>query len=105
MMPVMAAHPRLDHLLRARPRLHGACVRRDCRDERGQGLIERADAGDVAGAGDRLRRPRPKMAKEAMRTGKSIRELARERGIPAADLEVLLDPYLHDPGPAGAGPG
>ncbi len=33
-----------------------------------------------------------KLAKEALASGRTIRELALERGIPAADLDVLLDP-------------
>ena len=33
-----------------------------------------------------------KLAKDALASGRTIRELALERGIPAADLDVLLDP-------------
>ena len=33
-----------------------------------------------------------KLAKEALSGGRTIRELALERGIPAAELDVLLDP-------------
>jgi fumarate hydratase class II len=45
-----------------------------------------------------------KLAKEALASGRTIRELALERGIPAADLEVLLDPDRMTR-PGGAGPG
>jgi fumarate hydratase class II len=46
-----------------------------------------------------------KLAKEALASGRTIRELALERGIPAADLDVLLDPdRMTRPGSEG-GPG
>jgi fumarate hydratase class II len=45
-----------------------------------------------------------KLAKEALASGRTIRELALERGIPAADLEVLLDPDRMTRA-GGAGPG
>jgi fumarate hydratase class II len=45
-----------------------------------------------------------KLAKEALGSGRTIRELALERGIPAADLDVLLDPdRMTRPG-GGGGP-
>ena len=46
-----------------------------------------------------------KLAKEALAGGRTIRELALERGIPAADLDLLLDPdRMTRPG-AGGGSG
>lgn len=45
-----------------------------------------------------------KMAKEAFRTGRTIRELARERGFSDAELERIIDPgKLTEPG-LGGGP-
>ncbi len=45
------------------------------------------------------------LAKQALASGRTIRELALERGIPATDLDVLLDPdRMTRPGSAG-GPG
>jgi fumarate hydratase class II len=45
-----------------------------------------------------------KLAKEAHRTGRTIRELALERGLEAADLDRLLDPAaMTEPG-LGSGP-
>ncbi len=45
-----------------------------------------------------------KLAKEALASGRTIRELALEQGIPAADLDVLLDPdRMTRPGAAGPG--
>lgn len=45
-----------------------------------------------------------KLAKEAGRTGRTIRELARERGIPEDELTRILDPArMTEPG-LGAGP-
>ena len=46
------------------------------------------------------------LAKEAFKSGRTIRELALERGIPADDLDRLLDPASMtepglDGGPAG----
>jgi fumarate hydratase class II len=48
-----------------------------------------------------------KMAKEALRSGRTIRELARERGFSDADLDRIMDPAkLTEPGlDAGAGGG
>jgi fumarate hydratase class II len=44
------------------------------------------------------------LAKEGFRTGKTIRELALERGIAADTLDELLDPFaMTEPG-LGAGP-
>jgi fumarate hydratase class II len=47
------------------------------------------------------------MAKEALRSGRTIRELARERGFSDADLDRIMDPAkLTEPGlDAGAGGG
>jgi fumarate hydratase class II len=43
-----------------------------------------------------------KLAKEALRTGRTIRELALERGIAAGDLEKILDPAkMTEPGLEG----
>jgi fumarate hydratase class II len=43
-----------------------------------------------------------KLAKDALASGRTIRELALARGIPAADLDVLLDPdRMTRPGSAG----
>jgi fumarate hydratase class II len=45
-----------------------------------------------------------KLAKEAHRSGRTIRELALERGIDAAELDELLDPAgMTEPG-LGGGP-
>jgi fumarate hydratase class II len=45
-----------------------------------------------------------KLAKEALRSGRTIRELAREKGIAAADLDTVLDPAkMTEPG-LGGGP-
>jgi fumarate hydratase, class II len=45
------------------------------------------------------------LAKEALKTGRTIRELALERGIAADRLDVLLDPAaMTEPG-LGGGPG
>jgi fumarate hydratase class II len=48
-----------------------------------------------------------KMAKEALKSGRTIRELARERGFSDADLERIMDPAkMTEPGlDAGAGGG
>src|SRR6266536_5655663 len=48
-----------------------------------------------------------KMAKEALKSGRTIRELARERGFSDADLEQIMDPAkMTEPGlDAGAGGG
>ena len=48
-----------------------------------------------------------KMAKEALKSGRTIRELARERGFSEADLDRIMDPAkLTEPGlEAGAGGG
>ena len=46
-----------------------------------------------------------KIAKEALRSGRTIRELSRERGLSEAELDELLDPSkMTEPG-LGAGPG
>jgi fumarate hydratase class II len=43
-----------------------------------------------------------KMAKEAFRSGRTIRELARERGFSEADLDRIIDPAkLTEPGLEG----
>jgi fumarate hydratase class II len=45
-----------------------------------------------------------KLAKEALRSGRTIRELAREKGVAAADLDTILDPAkMTEPG-LGGGP-
>jgi fumarate hydratase class II len=45
-----------------------------------------------------------KMAKEALRTGRTIRELAAEKGFSEADLDRIIDPgKLTEPG-LGGGP-
>ena len=45
-----------------------------------------------------------KLAKEALKSGRTIRELALERGMDAADLDRLLDPAgMTEPG-LGGGP-
>jgi fumarate hydratase, class II len=47
-----------------------------------------------------------KLAKEALAGGRTIRELALERGLPAADLDVLLDPdRMTRPGSGGGSTG
>jgi fumarate hydratase, class II len=47
-----------------------------------------------------------KLAKEALASGRTIRELALERGIPAADLDQLLDPdRMTRPGAGSGSPG
>ncbi|MFI5199736.1 MAG: lyase family protein, partial [Candidatus Limnocylindrales bacterium] len=47
-----------------------------------------------------------KLAKDALASGRTIRELALELGIPAADLDVLLDPdRMTRPGSGGFGGG
>jgi fumarate hydratase class II len=44
-----------------------------------------------------------KLAKEALRSGRTIRELALEKGIAAADLDTILDPAkMTEPGLGGA---
>ena len=45
------------------------------------------------------------MAKEGFKTGRTIREMALEKGIPAEKLDELLDPAkMTEPG-LGGGPG
>jgi fumarate hydratase class II len=47
-----------------------------------------------------------KLAKEALRSGRTIRELALEKGIPAADLDTILDPAkMTEPGLGGGAAG
>ncbi len=47
-----------------------------------------------------------KIAKESMRTGKAIRELARERGVSEEDLHRVLDlGRMTEPGLEGPGGG
>jgi fumarate hydratase class II len=47
-----------------------------------------------------------KLAKQALASGRTIRELALDQGIPAADLDVLLDPdRMTRPGSAGGSTG
>src|SRR3984893_4121358 len=47
-----------------------------------------------------------RLAKEALRTGRTIRELALEKGIAAADLDTILDPAtMTDPGLGAGGVG
>jgi fumarate hydratase, class II len=47
-----------------------------------------------------------KLAKEALRSGRTIRELALEKGIAAADLDTILDPAkMTEPGLGGAAAG
>jgi fumarate hydratase class II len=47
-----------------------------------------------------------KLAKQALASGRTIRDLALEQGIPAADLDVLLDPdRMTRPGSAGGSAG
>jgi fumarate hydratase, class II len=47
-----------------------------------------------------------KLAKEALRTGRTIRELAREKGLSEEELETILDPaQLTQPGLQGGGGG
>ena len=58
-------------------------------------------AGDVAA--DRLDEA-AKLAKEALRSGRTIRDLATERGIAADRLDEILDPAsMTEPG-LGDGP-
>jgi fumarate hydratase class II len=46
------------------------------------------------------------MAKEAFKSGKTIRELALERGMDPAQLDELLDPAkMTEPGLGGGGGG
>jgi fumarate hydratase class II len=47
-----------------------------------------------------------KLAKDALRSGRTIRELALERGLDAVELDRLLDPAtMTEPGIGGAGGG
>jgi fumarate hydratase class II len=45
-----------------------------------------------------------KLAKEALRTGRTIRELALERGMAPGELDRILDPArMTEPGAEGGG--
>jgi fumarate hydratase class II len=80
------------------------CIRGLEATERGpqlveQGLMLATALAPVIGYDEAAR-----LAKEALRSGRTIRELAREKGIAAADLDTLLDPAkMTEPG-LGGGP-
>jgi fumarate hydratase class II len=75
--------------------------------ERGPGLVEQGLMLATALAPEVGYDEAAKMAKEALKSGRTIRELARERGFSDSDLDRILDPAkLTEPGlegPAASG--
>ena len=109
MMPVAAvAILESVHLLGASAENFAArCVEGLQATERGPALVEQGLMLATAFAPVIGYDEAAKMAKEALKSGRTIRELARERGFSDADLDRIMDPAkLTEPGlEAGAGSG
>ena len=106
MLPVTAAAllESIDLLAAATANFSARCIEGLTATDRGPALVEQGlmlatALAPVIGYDDAA-----KLAKEAYRSGKTIRELALERGMDAADLDRLLDPAsMTEPG-LGGGP-
>ncbi|MGH7903052.1 MAG: class II fumarate hydratase [Candidatus Dormibacteraceae bacterium] len=104
MMP-LAAHCLLDSvflLARTAGNFTARCVENLAATGRGPELVEKGLMLATALAPLIGYDEAAKLAKEALRTGRTIRELARERGLAEADLARILDPArMTDPGLEG----
>ena len=106
MLPVTASAmlESIDLLAAATANFSARCIEGLTATERGpqlveQGLMLATALAPVIGYDEAA-----KLAKEALKSGRTIRELALERGMDAAELDRLLDPAaMTEPG-LGAGP-
>ena len=106
MLPVTAvALARVDHAARGgRPQLRRPVRRRAHGDERGPELVEQGLMLATALVPEIGYDAAAALAKEALKSGRTIRELASERGIAPDRLDELLDPAaMTEPG-LGGGP-
>jgi fumarate hydratase class II len=107
MLPVTAAAmlESIELLGAAAENLAARCIEGLEATERGPGLVEQGLMLATALAPVIGYDEAAKLAKEALRSGRTIRELALERGMDAAELDRLLDPAaMTEPGAGGGGP-
>jgi fumarate hydratase class II len=108
MMPVttLALLESIELLAAAASNFSSRCVEGLAATERGPALVEQGLMLATALAPVIGYDEAAKLAKEAFKTGRTIRELARERGIDEERLDELLDPTaMTEPGLGGPGGG